>query len=81
MDNGAIAYGLLAFLGLPFWVGIIAASLVLVLLVPIGIHLLIRIVIDALLAHRGDPERHHRAYRRRYARDRRVLDAMDGHRR
>lgn len=52
MDNGAIAYGLLAFLGLPFWVGIAVAILALILLVPIGIHVLLRVVIDAIIAHR-----------------------------
>lgn len=70
MDNGAIFYALFV---LPFWVGLIAAGIVLVLLIPIGINVAIRIIIDGLLAtrrgRRGRRERRERAYVKKHQRD------------
>lgn len=71
MDNGSL---LVALFGFPFWAGIVLAGLLIIPLIPIGIHVVIRIVIDAIVEHRGDPGRRELAYRRRYERDRRALD-------
>ncbi|MEV4737686.1 MULTISPECIES: hypothetical protein [unclassified Microbacterium] len=76
MDNGSL---LVALFGFPFWAGIVLAGLLLILIVPIGVHLVIRIVIDALLAHRGDPARRLSAYERAHSRDRRMLHARAEH--
>lgn len=76
MDNGSLLVALFAF---PFWAGIVLASLLLILLIPIGVNVVIRIVIDALLAHRGDPARRLSAYERKHSRDRRMLHARARH--
>lgn len=49
MDNGAIPFMLFVF---PFWAGLICASLILVILIPIGINVALRIFIDGILAVR-----------------------------
>jgi len=49
MDNGAIPFALFA---VPFWAGVIGACILLVLLIPIGINVAIRIAIDGILATR-----------------------------
>ena len=55
---------------LPFWVGLIAVGIVLVLLIPIGINVAIRIIIDGVLAGlRGRGERRERAYVKKHQRD------------
>ncbi|MFB4350876.1 hypothetical protein [Microbacterium sp. CR_7] len=71
MDNGSLLVALFAF---PFWAGIVPASLLFILLIPIGVNVMIRIVIDAIVEHRGGPGRRELAYQRRYERDRRALD-------
>lgn len=76
MDNGSILFALL---GVPFWAGVVLASLAMILLLPIGVNVVIRIVIDALLAHRGDPARRLSAYERKHSRDRRMLHARARH--
>ncbi|KQR37364.1 hypothetical protein [Microbacterium sp. Leaf159] len=48
MDNGAILF----MLTVPFWAGVIGAGILIVLLIPIGINVAIRIVIDGILAAR-----------------------------
>jgi K+-transporting ATPase A subunit len=64
MDNGAIPFALFV---LPFWVGLIAVGIVLVLLIPIGINVAIRIIIDGVLA--GLRGRRERAYVEKHQRD------------
>ncbi|WP_152926146.1 hypothetical protein [Microbacterium sp. GCS4] len=71
MDNGSL---LAALFGLPFGAGIVLAGLLIILIVPIGVHVVIRIVIDAIVEHREGPGRRELAYQRRYERDRRALD-------
>lgn len=67
MDNGAIPFALFV---LPFWVGLIAVGIVLVLLIPIGVNVAIRIIIDGVLAGlRGRRERRERAYVEKHQRD------------
>ncbi|KQR47927.1 hypothetical protein ASF87_02970 [Microbacterium sp. Leaf161] len=70
MDNGAIPFALFV---LPFWVGLIAVGIVLVLLIPIGINVAIRIIIDGVLAglrgRRERRERRERAYVEKHQRD------------
>ncbi|MCS3444069.1 hypothetical protein [Microbacterium phyllosphaerae] len=48
MDNGAILF----MLTVPFWAGVIGAGILLVVLIPIGINVAIRIAIDGILAAR-----------------------------
>lgn len=67
MDSGVIPFMLFA---LPFWAGLIAAGLVVVLLIPIGINVLLRIIIDGILASgRRRTAGRERAYIRRHQRD------------
>lgn len=54
MDNGSLLVALFAF---PFWAGIVLASLLFILLIPIGVNVVIRIMIDAIVEHRGGPRR------------------------
>ncbi|WP_194764859.1 hypothetical protein [Microbacterium sp. UFMG61] len=57
MDTGAIPFLLFV---VPFWAGVISVGIILVLLIPIGINVAIRIVIDSIIATRrrgrGDTE-------------------------
>lgn len=48
MDNGAILF----MLTVPFWAGVIGVGILLVVLIPIGINVAIRIAIDGILAAR-----------------------------
>ncbi|WP_102191564.1 hypothetical protein [Microbacterium aurantiacum] len=61
MDNGAFVYAIFA---LPFWMGIITVGIVLLLLIPIGLNVVLRIMIDGILA--ANRRRSERAYVRKH---------------